>query len=112
MLKVVLESPCGRRKAHSLLFSFETRCFSCTMSPHDELQHGFFTVNTPDTITADNNARTGTLTLKGRTGIETPNFLAIASRGVVPHITPDVILEHTAMRGVHMALEDCEFKAS
>jgi hypothetical protein len=112
MLKVVLEIPYGRRKTHTLLFSFQMRRFSYAMSPHDELQHGFFTVNIRDTITTDDNARTGTLILKGRTGIETPNFLAIASRGVVPHITPDVILEHTAIGGVHMALEDCEFKAS
>jgi queuine tRNA-ribosyltransferase subunit QTRTD1 len=112
MLKVVLKSPYGRRKAHATRFPIQTRLFSIKMSPHEESQHEFFTVNSSDISTAESNARTGKLALKGRKGIETPNFLAIASRGAVPHATPDVILEHTTIGGVHMALEDCKFEAS
>jgi queuine tRNA-ribosyltransferase accessory subunit len=53
-------------------------------------------------------ARLGQISLKGRKPIETPDFLAITSRGVVPHLTPDVVREHTQFGGVHLALEDCK----
>ncbi len=111
MLKVVLESPHGRRKAQTLGFPLQTRCFSRIMSPHKESQRMSFAVNASDGITADNNARTGKLNLEGRKSIDTPNFLAISSRGAIPHITPDVLSEHTGIRGVHMPLEDCKFEA-
>jgi queuine tRNA-ribosyltransferase accessory subunit len=54
-------------------------------------------------------SRLGRLALKGRKDLETPNFLAVSSRGVVPHITPDIISTQTQIGGVHIALEDCEF---
>jgi queuine tRNA-ribosyltransferase subunit QTRTD1 len=54
-------------------------------------------------------ARLGRLAIKGRKVLETPNFLAVSSRGVLPHMTPDVIIASTRIEGVHMALEDCEF---
>ncbi|TVY15766.1 Queuine tRNA-ribosyltransferase accessory subunit 2 [Lachnellula arida] len=50
--------------------------------------------------------RLGRLRVKGRQELETPNFFAISSRGVVPHLTPDVISASTTIGGVHMALED------
>lgn len=52
--------------------------------------------------------RLGRLRVEGRNGLDTPNFLAITSRGVVPHMTPDVIASSTDIKGVHMALEDCK----
>jgi queuine tRNA-ribosyltransferase subunit QTRTD1 len=52
--------------------------------------------------------RLGRLAMKGRQDLMTPNFFAVSSRGVVPHITPDVISADTQIGGVHMALEDCE----
>jgi queuine tRNA-ribosyltransferase len=52
--------------------------------------------------------RLGRLTMKGRQDLMTPNFFAISSRGVIPHITPDIISAETQISGVHMALEDCE----
>lgn len=60
---------------------------------------------------ADPNAagpRLGWLSLPNRRDLETPNFFAVTSRGVVPHLTPDVISAHTRIGGVHMALEDCK----
>ncbi|KAM7196496.1 tRNA-guanine(15) transglycosylase-like protein [Naviculisporaceae sp. PSN 640] len=52
-------------------------------------------------------ARLGKLALAGRkTVIDTPNFLASTSRGVVPHITPDNVKNHLHTGGVYMALED------
>jgi queuine tRNA-ribosyltransferase len=53
--------------------------------------------------------RLGRLAVKGHQELETPNFLAVGSRGVVPHLAPDVISAHTKFGGVHMALEDCKF---
>jgi queuine tRNA-ribosyltransferase len=51
--------------------------------------------------------RLGKLAVGGRKEIETPNFFAVSSRGVIPHMTPDVIRASSQIGGVHMALEDC-----
>ncbi|PMD21767.1 putative Queuine tRNA-ribosyltransferase-like protein [Hyaloscypha hepaticicola] len=50
--------------------------------------------------------RLGRLSITGRREFETPNFFALTSRGVIPHLTPDVIAAHTRVGGVHIALED------
>ena len=39
----------------------------------------------------------------------TPNFIAATSRGVVPHISQDVLQKHTDIGAVYMGLEDCTF---
>jgi queuine tRNA-ribosyltransferase len=52
--------------------------------------------------------RLGRLAIQGRKELPTPNYLAITSRGVVPHISPDVLSSQTQIGGVHLALEDCE----
>ncbi|ROV87891.1 hypothetical protein VMCG_10289 [Cytospora schulzeri] len=51
-------------------------------------------------------ARVGRLTLPQRQSIETPNFFAVTSRGVVPHLTPDTIARYGRFSGVYMAMED------
>lgn len=56
-------------------------------------------------------ARVGRLAFhrqRARLPIDTPNFIAITSRGSVPHMTPDVVTRHTQLGGAYMALEDCE----
>lgn len=52
--------------------------------------------------------RLGRLTIANRRVIETPNFLAVASRGVIPHLTPDNTIRHTKFDAAYMALEDCQ----
>jgi hypothetical protein len=52
--------------------------------------------------------RLGRLRIQGRKDLETPGFMAISSRGVVPHISPDVLAANTQVGGVHIALEDCK----
>ena len=52
--------------------------------------------------------RLGRLVVQGRKELETPGFMAVSSRGVVPHISPDVLAANTQIGGVHMALEDCK----
>ncbi|KAK4455766.1 tRNA-guanine(15) transglycosylase-like protein [Podospora aff. communis PSN243] len=51
-------------------------------------------------------ARLGRLALAGRRSIETPNYFAATSRGVVPHMTPDNVNKHFHAGGAYMALED------
>ncbi|OTB01745.1 hypothetical protein M426DRAFT_63444 [Hypoxylon sp. CI-4A] len=50
--------------------------------------------------------RAGRLALPKRKPIDTPNYFGLTSRGVIPHITPDVIAKHTDLHGSYMALED------
>jgi len=52
--------------------------------------------------------RLGNLAIKGRGALQTPNFIALTSRGVVPHLSHDVLAQHTNISGVYMALEDCK----
>ncbi|KAL7625733.1 hypothetical protein AAE478_004956 [Parahypoxylon ruwenzoriense] len=51
-------------------------------------------------------SRIGRITLPKRRPVDTPNFLALTSRGVIPHLTPDVISQYTELGGTYMALED------
>lgn len=53
-------------------------------------------------------ARLGRLALPRREAVDTPNFFATTSRGVVPHLTPDTIAKYGSFPGVYMAMEDCE----
>ena len=53
--------------------------------------------------------RTGVLSLPNRQAIKTPHYLALASRGAIPHLTQDNVVKHTDIRGAYMAAEDCKF---
>jgi hypothetical protein len=53
--------------------------------------------------------RTGVLSLPNRQAIKTPHYLALASRGAIPHLTQDNVVKHTNIRGAYMAAEDCTF---
>lgn len=53
--------------------------------------------------------RLGKLIVPKRKEVDTPNFFVVGSRGVVPHLTPDVISEHVGFGGIHVALEDCKW---
>lgn len=67
-------------------FSFEI------LSPHDATTLG---------------PRLGQLFCKGRKPVPTPNLFNLTSRGVIPHISPDVVLSSDIrVEGVHMAVED------
>ena len=52
-------------------------------------------------------ARLGTLCFNNRNPIETPHYLAITSRGAVPHLSQDTMRENSEIKGVYVALEDC-----
>lgn len=51
-------------------------------------------------------ARLGRLVLPNRQAVDTPNYFAVASRGVVPHLTPDTVARHGGLTGAYMAMED------
>lgn len=53
--------------------------------------------------------RLGSLLRKGRAAIETPHYVATTSRGVVPHVSPDVLRNSTAVSAVYVPLEDCKY---
>ncbi|EPE09410.1 trna-guanine transglycosylase family protein [Ophiostoma piceae UAMH 11346] len=50
--------------------------------------------------------RLGILTIPARTPIATPAFIAVTSRGVVPHVTPDNAVRTNLINGAYCALED------
>jgi len=51
--------------------------------------------------------RLGRLSLPGRNTIETPHYLGLTSRGVVPHLSQDNFAQLSFIAGVYAALEDC-----
>ncbi|KAG9245443.1 putative Queuine tRNA-ribosyltransferase-like protein [Calycina marina] len=51
-------------------------------------------------------ARLGRLSIAGRKDVDTPNFFAVSSRGVIPHMTPDVVASNFNGAGIHIAIED------
>lgn len=53
--------------------------------------------------------RLGQLIIKGRSPIPTPNFVGSTSRGVVPHVTQDVLSKTTRIPAVYIGLEDCKY---
>jgi queuine tRNA-ribosyltransferase accessory subunit len=57
--------------------------------------------------TASSLARRSLISLTGK-AIETPHYVAVTSRGVVPHVSPDVLARHTSIKAVYFGLEDCK----
>lgn len=57
---------------------------------------------------SNTSSRLGRLALPGRKAIDTPHYLGITSRGVVPHITQDNFARNTSIAGVYVGLEDCK----
>lgn len=51
--------------------------------------------------------RLGQLTIQGQAAIATPAFIACTSRGVIPHVTQDVLSKLTRLSAVYIGLEDC-----
>jgi queuine tRNA-ribosyltransferase len=51
--------------------------------------------------------RLGRLSIAGREAIDTPHFLGITSRGVVPHLTQDTFARDASISAVYVPLEDC-----
>lgn len=52
--------------------------------------------------------RVGQLLARGRKPISTPHYAPPTSRGVVPHVSPDMLEKHTAISALYIGLEDCK----
>ena len=52
-------------------------------------------------------ARLGNLMFPKRKPMPTPNYIALTSRGVVPHLAQDMMRDQTSIGSVYTALEDC-----
>ncbi|KAK2794731.1 hypothetical protein FQN52_007501 [Onygenales sp. PD_12] len=50
--------------------------------------------------------RLGRLALAGRKAIQTPNYVPITSRGALPHVSQDMMKEHTPIGSLYAAFED------
>lgn len=61
--------------------------------------------------TATLSPRLARLSLPGRDVIETPHYLGLTSRGVIPHLSQDNFARESSISGVYAALEDCRFPA-
>lgn len=64
-----------------------------------------FTLQNP--VSAAAGPRLGCISRAGKQAIATPSWVPVTSRGAMPHLTPDVIRDHTAIRSVYAGLEDC-----
>lgn len=53
--------------------------------------------------------RLGKVSCVGRKDVDTPNHFALGSRGAVQHLSQDTVRDHTDMKGMHTALEECEY---
>ncbi|GME66355.1 Queuine tRNA-ribosyltransferase-like protein [Neofusicoccum parvum] len=56
--------------------------------------------------------RLGRLSIPGRATLSTPHYLAVTSRGVVPHLAQDILKRHTDISSLYIALEDFVEKAN
>ena len=59
------------------------------------------------TKAAESAARLGRLEVPNRKPIDTPGYTTFASRGSIPHVTPDNVTKYTSLDSAYMALEDC-----
>lgn len=53
--------------------------------------------------------RLGRLAVAGRKPLHTPHYVAITSRGTVPHVAHDVMRDHTSISSLYIGLEDCTY---
>jgi hypothetical protein len=61
-----------------------------------------------DLTAGEDGPRLGTMSMRGRSTVQTPHYFALSSRGAVPHISQDMMHDHTAIMSIYCALEDCE----
>lgn len=70
-----------------------------------------FRLLSPDT-SPNLGPRRGRLEVPEHFSIDTPNFLGNTSRGVIPHLTLDLLQGYLKVEGAHFALEDCGSRPS
>lgn len=71
-----------------------------------------FSFNTSVSEAGANGSRRGNVHFPGRKTIQTPHYLALSSRGIVSHLSQDMMREHTSVTGLYTALEDLRYRES
>ena len=80
---------------------------SCSAERFAQMPVEMFTII--KSATAGLGPRLSRWSLAGRNTIDTPHYLGITSRGVVPHLTQDTFARDAGISGVYVPLEDCTF---
>ena len=75
------------------------------MASSDSKAGNMFTISSPISRAG---ARLGQLALANRHAIKTPNYIGVTSRGMIPHMTPQIHDTQENIGGVYMAFEDCK----
>lgn len=57
---------------------------------------------------ATSGSRLGRLCISSRNDVLTPSYVAVTSRGVIPHLSQDTLRDKSDVKGVYLALEDCK----
>jgi len=59
-------------------------------------------------MSSEDEPRLGRLNFQGRAPTDTPHYVAVSSRGAVPHLSQDMMRDNTKISAMYAALEDCE----
>ena len=95
------------RSLHGVYYSTMAEVPAPLKSSPDQLHQELLSFKISKPLQADTNARLGRLSFHGRSPIETPHYIAISSRGCVPHLTQDTMREQTFIKAIYTGLEDC-----
>lgn len=77
--------------------------------PLGPLVDGMFKFLVSSPRTASQGPRLGCLQVPRRPAINSPHYVATTSRGVVPHLSQDVLQKNTGISAAYIALEDCKW---
>lgn len=78
------------------------------METRRSFARGCLSFDLSEILPSDGVLRSGKLSLPNRATVDTPHYFAVSSRGCVPHITQDMARKNTGIKGIYVALEDCE----
>lgn len=98
----------GKKKVESDIFNPLSLTFllfhtSSTMGTQTEmLNFALLNPATPSILSP----RLGRLAI-GTKALNTPHYIPLTSRGAVPHLSHDVVRDHTSIGSIYLGLEDC-----
>lgn len=102
-------------KIFSLIFSqlrgYTVPAIQRTMQEHEvqlPLNSSSFALVKP--LSDELEPRMGHFSFPGRHTFETPHYIAISSRGAVPHLSQDTMKDSTSIKGIYAGLEDCKIR--
>lgn len=75
--------------------------------PVDSFSFALLSSSNPPSAEDETSPRLGEVHFPRRMPMSTPHYISLTSRGAVPHLTQDMMRDHTSISGVYAALEDC-----